>query len=972
MTQSLEISPRPKIDVAQAATLASELFGIDGSVVELSSHQDRNFRIVTHDDDVVLKIANKSWRRGALEAQNEALLYLANQDTSFGAPIPRQGLDGNYLQSAEIDGEELFVRLITYIDGETLTGEHYLAPAILRDLGRLAGEAARALEGFEHDGLTPGGQWDLMHGVAFVRTYLESVAEPERRALIGESLEQIDALLSRVTDDLRIRAIHNDVTDDNTVGSPDSAGRIRPEGIIDFGDLTRSWLVGDIAMTAACILRHQVDHPFAALEAIRAYHDVVPLTEAEVSALWPLVVLRGAVLVVAGDHQATLDPDNAAAIEPLEGERRIYDRSRSITFELAEAAIRTALDLPPSLTTTQARAELAKAIPLLASPGDVAVVDLSVLSDDLDNGRYLDPDVARRVLAGRRPESGTSVSRFGEAYLPRSMPTSAAEPATIALGVHVVTTPGLAVQAPLDSVVHYRDDTRLVLATGAGLIELDGVSTAANVGANLTAGEQIGIASTGSMWVQILAEPALEPAPRFCTPTEAGGWLELCLDPSPLIGANVSASPMQTRELLDRRDKTFARLQEHYYADPMRIERGWQSHLIDTNARSYLDMVNNVAVVGHGHPRLADAVDRQMRKLNTNSRFHYSAIVEFTERLTALTPPGLDTVFLVNSGSEAVDLALHIAQIATDRMDLIAVREAYHGWTLLSDAVTTSLYDNPKALETRPDWIHLVSAPNPYRGQFRGDDAAASYIAEFENTVETMCAQATAPAAFICEPVFGNAGGVLLPDGYLAAAYEAVRKAGGLCIADEVQVGYGRLGHYWWAFQMHGVTPDIITVAKAMGNGQPLGAVITTRAIAEAFGDQGNFFSSAGGSPVSCVVGSTVLDIIEDEGLQQNAAVVGDRLIERCTALMQDYPIIGAVHGMGLYLGVELVRDRETRDPATGECAAICDRLRELGIIVQPTGERANVLKMKPPMTLTIAEADFYVEQLERVLREGW
>ena len=975
MTQSLEISPRPRVDAEHAATLARELFGIEGTISELSSHQDRNFRIVTADDDVVLKIANKSWRRGALQAQNDALLYLAHHHAPFTAPVPRLGRNGEYLQLATVNGDELFVRLITYLDGDTLTGEQYLAPQLRTDLGRLAGQAAHALEGFEHPGLTPGGQWDLMHGVTFVRTYLESVSEPERRQLIGESIDQIEAVLARVEGDLRVRTIHNDVTDDNTVGSPDHAGRIRPEGIIDFGDLSRSWLVGDVAMTAACILRHQVDHPFATLDAIRAYHQIVPLTQADVSALWPLVVLRGAVLVVAGDHQAVLDPDNAAAVEPLEGERRIYDRGRSIPFPLAEAAIRASVELPESPTITHARLELARAIPLLRTPGNIAVVDLSVHSDAWDNGHFKEPSVVGRLLAQARPENGTSVSRYGEAYLPHSAPTSAKEPATIALGVQLVTTPGSVVHAPLDSVVHHRDDERLVLNSAAGLIYLDGVADAPGLGAHVNAGDQVGIVSNGSVWVQVLAEPSLAHVPAFCTPTEAIGWLNLCLDPSALIGVDVStptAQSRQSRELLERRDKSFARLQEHYYADPMQIERGWQSHLIDTNGRSYLDMVNNVAVVGHGHPRLADAVDRQMRKLNTNSRFHYRAIVDFTERLTALTPPGLDTVFLVNSGSEAVDLALHIAQIATDRMDLIAVREAYHGWTLLSDAVTTSLYDNPKALETRPEWIHLVSAPNPYRGQFRGDEAAASYIAEFENTVESMCAQATPPAAFICEPVFGNAGGVLLPDGYLAATYEAIRNVGGLCIADEVQVGYGRLGHHWWAFQMHGVTPDIITVAKAMGNGQPLGAVITTRAIAEAFGDQGNFFSSAGGSPVSCVVGSTVLDIIKDEGLQQNAAVVGDHLIQRCTALMQRYPIIGAVHGMGLYLGVELVRDRDTREPATGECAAICDRLRELGVIVQPTGERANVLKMKPPMTLTISEADFYVDQLERVLREGW
>jgi 4-aminobutyrate aminotransferase-like enzyme len=212
----------------------------------------------------------------------------------------------------------------------------------------------------------------------------------------------------------------------------------------------------------------------------------------------------------------------------------------------------------------------------------------------------------------------------------------------------------------------------------------------------------------------------------------------------------------------------------------------------------------------------------------------------------------------------------------------------------------------------------------------------------------------------------------MLPEGYLRAAYDAVRSVGGLCVADEVQVGYGRLGHHWWAFELAGVTPDIITVAKAMGNGHPLGAVITTRAIADAFSAQGSFFSSSGGSPVSCVSGLTVLDVIESEGLQANAAAVGDRLLERCTELMGRYPLIGAVHGMGLYLGVELVRDRESLDPATQECYAICDRLRELGIIVQPTGERANVLKIKPPMCLTAASADFFIDALETVLRDGW
>ncbi len=471
--------------------------------------------------------------------------------------------------------------------------------------------------------------------------------------------------------------------------------------------------------------------------------------------------------------------------------------------------------------------------------------------------------------------------------------------------------------------------------------------------------------------MRLSLDPA-DPSPPSCGRPSAPPGPSCAGDPSPLLGVDVAAAPADVDGLLERRDRVFARVQEHYYAEPMRIERGWQHLLVDTDGRSYVDMVNNVAAVGHGHPRLADAVERQMRLLNTNSRFHYESVAALSERLAALAPDGLDTVFLVNSGSEAVDLALRIAQIVTDRLDVVATHESYHGWTYLSDAVTTSLYDNPRALETRPDWVHLASAPNPFRGRFRGEDSGAAYGEELRQLVERIASEGRAPAAYICEPVLGNAGGVMLPQGYLAAAYDAVRSVGGLAIADEVQVGYGRTGHHWWAYEMHGVTPDIITIAKAMGNGQPLGAVITSRAVADAFAAQGSFFSSAGGSPVSCVVGLTVLDIIEDEHLQQNAADVGDHLIARCTDLMERHPIVGAVHGMGLYLGVELVRDRATLDPATAECYAICDRLRQLGVIVQPTGERANVLKMKPPMCLTREAADFYVDQLERVLVEGW
>jgi 4-aminobutyrate aminotransferase-like enzyme len=376
-------------------------------------------------------------------------------------------------------------------------------------------------------------------------------------------------------------------------------------------------------------------------------------------------------------------------------------------------------------------------------------------------------------------------------------------------------------------------------------------------------------------------------------------------------------------------------------------------------------------VVGHSHPRIAATAERQLRLLNTNSRFNYEAIAEFGARLAELAPDPLDTVFLVNSGSEAADLAIRLALVSTGLADMVAMSEAYHGWTYASDAVSTSVADNPNALHTRPDWVHTVPAPNPYRGRHRGADAGR-YGPEAAAIIDDLAASGRPPAGFIAEAYYGNAGGMPLPDGYLDTVYAAVRRHGGLAIADEIQVGYGRLGHWFWGFEQQGVVPDIISVAKAVGNGVPVAAVITSRAVADRYRDAGYFFSSTGGSPLSSRIGLCVLDIIRDEQLQENARVVGAHLKARLEELAQRHQIIGAVHGHGLYLGVEFVRDRTTLEPAARETAAICDRMLDLGVVIQPTSDRMNVLKVKPPLCLDESGADFFVDTLDRVLSEGW
>jgi 4-aminobutyrate aminotransferase-like enzyme len=393
--------------------------------------------------------------------------------------------------------------------------------------------------------------------------------------------------------------------------------------------------------------------------------------------------------------------------------------------------------------------------------------------------------------------------------------------------------------------------------------------------------------------------------------------------------------------------------------------------MYDVDGRRYVDMVNNVTILGHSHPAVEAAVSRQLRLLNTNSRFHYEVMVEFAERLASLLPTPLDTVFLVSTGSEANEVALRLIRAATGHEDVIAVRSAYHGWTTGTDAITTTIADNPNAMHTRPSWVHLVESPNPYSGTFRGSDTAAQYAADVDRAIGQM-QQSGGVGGFIAEPVYGNAGGVLLPDGYLEQVYASVRGAGGLCVADEVQVGYGRLGDFFWGFQQQGVVPDIVTMAKCTGNGIPVGAVVTTQEIADTLLSEGSFFSSMGGSPVGCAAGLATIDALESEGLQQNAAAVGRRLASGVEALAEKHPLIDAVHGLGLYRGIELVLDPETREPAVAEATAICERMRELGYIVQPTGDYLNILKIKPPLCIDEAAVDGFVDALAVTLDHGW
>ncbi|MFI2735388.1 aminotransferase [Streptomyces sp. NPDC018711] len=967
-----EALPAPRVTETDARRIAAEVFGLAAHAESLGSQQDTNFLLRGPDGApaAVLKIANPAFSTTEIEAQDAAADLIAAADPALRVATVLRDRDGAR-QAATVDTAEgpLTARLLRHLPGGALSGPRHLPPRTVAAMGAVAGRVSTTLRDFRHPGLDRVLQWDIRHADRVVDLLLRHVPDPAHRAAVEAATAEAWALVREVGDGLPRQAVHLDLTDDNLIRSTGSPLPV-PDGIIDFGDLTHTWAVSELAVTLSSVLHHSGAEPHHVLPAVRAFHAVRPLSADETEALWPLVVLRAAALVVSGRQQAAVDGDNAYVNAALDRERRIFEQATEVPTAVMTGLIADALGSPrrpaPSLPA------FGPLVADLAASG-TEPLDLSAESDALDHGAWLEPGTEDRLAAELLDRGADAVTTaYAQPRLSASTVLSADSPATVPTGIDLWLGAPSELRAPHDGEIVHASPGRATLTCGSLLLlDLawnDAATSCPPAGTPLRAGDRLAALPSRTRLCLTLRHRHGPEVPALVRPEYAAGWLALTADPAPLVGAPTADGRSQ-EDLLARRDAAFATVQEHYYGNPPRIERGWRHHMASTDGRAYLDMVNNVTPLGHAHPRVERAVARQLRRLNTNSRFHYAAVVEFSERLAALLPAPLDTVFLVNSGSEAVDLAVRLAIGATGRHDVVALREAYHGWTYASDAVSTSIADNPNALASRPDWVHTVDSPNPYRGRHRGEDAKA-YATEAVRAVEELAAAGRAPGAFISESFYGNAGAVALPDRYLAQVYAAVRRHGGLTVADEIQVGYGRLGSWFWGFEQQGVIPDIVTVAKAMGNGHPLGAVITSRAVAERYRDQGYFFSSTGGSPVSSVAGLTVLDTLRDEDLQGNAVRVGTHLKARLEELAERHPLVGAVHGAGLYLGVELVRDRVTLEPAPEETTELCDRMLDLGVIVQPTGDHQNVLKIKPPLCIDRAAADFFADTLDRALTE--
>ncbi len=1008
------------MSLEDARALASELYGLRADPRPLPGEYDDNFHLLADNGgEYILKLMHPDAERPVVELQAALLAHLAERDP--GLPLPRvcPTKAGEAVASVRLaGGAERLVWMLSYLPGRLLADARPHSDALLVDLGALLGRLDAALADFAHPAAARELKWDLARA-GWIGARLDAIADPERRVLAESFLRRYEAEAAPLLLGLRRSVIHNDANDYNLLVGDAGEWPQRMAGVIDFGDAILTNTVCEPAIAAAYALLGKADPLGAIARVVAGYHGANPLSEDELAVLFPLIGARLAVSVVNSALRKAEQPDDpyltiseAPAWEALERLAQIHPR-------LAHYTLRQACGLPPLPQGERVRAwlaantaQFARVLDLDLRAGPVAPLDLSVGSLALGaNPAAVERDALAATIDGLLRAAGAPVGAggYGEARMLYAAPAFGAgehptdERRTIHLGLDLWTAAGAPVYAPLAGVVHCLADNAQRLDYGPLVILAHATDDGERfytlyghldrwalehltVGQAVARGERIG--SIGGppgngdwpphLHLQIIID--LLELDRDYPGVALASRRELYLANSPdpnLILAIPPASLPQAQptpaETLAARRARIGRNLSISYSKPLKIVRGWRQYLYDETGRAYLDVYNNVPHVGHSHPRVVAAAQAQLGLLNTNTRYLHDTIVRYAERLTALMPEALQVCYFVNSASEANELALRLARAYTGQRDMIVLDAAYHGHTTGLIDISPYKFAGPGGTGA-PDWVHVAAIPDDYRGPYRRDDpqAGPKYAAEVAALVEALQGRGRGLAGYIAESLPSVGGQIVLPPGYLAAVYSAVRAAGGVCIADEVQVGFGRLGAAFWGFELQGVTPDIVVLGKPIGNGFPLGAVVTTRAIADAFDNGMEFFSTFGGSPVACAAGLAVLDVIRDEGLQERAQRVGGRLLSGLRGLVERHPVVGDARGAGLFLGLELVRDRETRAPAAAAASYVVNRLRERCVLAGTDGPYHNVIKIRPPLPFDEGDADFLVAALDAILHEDY
>ncbi|WP_424977193.1 aminotransferase class III-fold pyridoxal phosphate-dependent enzyme [Leisingera sp. S232] len=987
-----------------------EHWGIEAELTRLDGEYDLNFLAKGLDGQgYVLKAMRPGCEEWLVDMQVKAFEHIARQLPDLPCPRVIVSISGaSLLKLADGEGRDRLVWLLNQLPGRCYAKAEPKTDALIHEIGQVLGNAARALADFHHQGLERDFKWNLMQA-GWITDQLFCITDPARRAILQDVAAEFSHL-EPVLAKLRKQAIHNDANDYNIMVAGELGAARRVSGLIDLGDMCVAPRVCDLAIAAAYIV---LDHPApeAALASIVAgYHAAYPLTAAEVDLVWPLLQMRLAVSVVNSTLMAANNPDDPYVTISQAPAWRFLE-SNGLNSGLVKARLRAACGLPVVEGADRVMAWLDQErggfAPLMgADLVDAPMGSLSVEHSTWPQNPFHMPlEEAARVGEEFEDEGRIWLGYYAEPRLIytdtafRRGPWKASNRRTVHLAVDAFAPAGTAMFAPLRGEVIAAENRSRHLDYG-GVIILrhetpDGDSfytlyghldpeflNRLKPGDTVERGEEfcrLGDPSQNGGWaphvhfqLALTTEGIETDWPGVGDPDEMYLWQALCPNPAALLNLpaeKVLYQPTRKDDVLAGRRAYFGGNLSLTYSNPVMLVRGWKHHLFDEWGRPYLDAYNNVPHVGHAHPRIQAVAADQLKRVNSNTRYLHPAQTAFAEKVLSKLPDHFEVCFFVNSGTEANELALRLARAHTGKKGMVTPDHGYHGNTTGAISLSAYKFNKPKGIG-KVDWVELVEVADDYRGSYRRDDPdrAQKYAALVDAAILKLQDAGHGVAGFIAETFPSVGGQIIPPKGYLSAVYRKIRAAGGICIADEVQTGLGRLGECYFGFEHQGALPDIVVMGKPIGNGHPLGVLVTTKEIAESFDNGIEFFSTFGGSTLSCRIGKEVLDIVDDESLQENARSQGKRLIEGLKMLEQKYTCVGDVRGMGLFLGLELINPDGSQ--ATEICSYVKNRMRDHRILIGSEGPKDNILKIRPPLTIDTDGTDMIVKTLDRILRE--
>ena len=985
-----------------------EQYQIQASLYPLAGEVDLNLKLVTEQGEAfVVKVYAPDRDLEFLNFQERLLTHLESKELNFDVPQVIKTHTGESTSNfIDENQQQRSVRVLSWISGRLWNHVNPHTEAMRNELGTLCGTLSTALLDFDHPFAHREFEWDIATGL-WVKEYLELFDTAEQN-LIQVFISQFEEVQTEYTQ-LQKSTVHNDANDFNILVSEDVFNP-KLEGLIDFGDAIYTQTINDLAICCSYAIMGFEDPLEASLAIVEGYHKSFPLEEEALQYLYVCIAIRLLISVTKSRINKLEAADNPYLQISDKAAWELLKKWKHVDPEFAHYRFRGACGMTPHPQsdffvnwTSNQNSSLGSLFPTL-NKERVVPLDLSISSQwlgqssDFNNLDWFNYQLAElqkvqpnKIIAGGYLEARPLYT--ADTY--DKTGNNGRESRCMHLGIDF--------WIPALTPVHAIYDAKVVVSVNdagdkkyGGLVILShqeggfifytlyGHLSAASVkqlkiGAQLSQGDKIGEVGNPNengnwsphLHFQIMLSllSYKNDFPGVAYFNEKHTWQSICPNPNLLFKLKELASSAEdnSKQLLKARKQNLGRGMSLQYEEPLYIVRGSGVNLIDNWGRKYLDTVNNVAHVGHEHPRVVKAGQKQMALLNTNSRYLHDNITALADKLKETLPPALNVFHFVNSGSEANELALRMVKTYTGSNEMLVSEVGYHGNTNGCVDISSYKFDGKGGVGA-PDNVHVFPMPDSFRGKYRGMDTALKYAEEVELLINQLTAAQKKLGGFIIEPLLSCGGQIELPEGFLKKAYSLVRKAGGLCISDEVQTGCGRMGKTFWGFQLHHVIPDIITIGKPLGNGHPVAAVVCTEEVANKFANGMEFFNTFGGNPVSCAIAAEVLQVVEDECLQLNALEVGEYLKTELKKLSKSFPIMGSIRGQGLFLGIELVS--AMKHPLEVQAKYLVNRMKYNGILMSTDGPDNNVIKIKPPLVFSKEDANFLIEVLTSVLGE--